>query len=83
MELRHLHAQKTDLENQLADLNEQLLSQKKSHEQDFFGHDDEADVSEAAVRKRLARLCTRKADGTPGIAKSQDFCCMFSRCHFI
>ena len=82
MELRLLQAEKTDLENQVLDLNQQLLSQKKSPEKpDGNGLDDEGDVSDAAVRKRLARLCSRKADGTPGIAKPNIF--MSSTCQFI
>ena len=79
MELRHHQAQKTDLENQVFDLNQQLESQKKSPEKpDGNGHDDEGDVSDAAVRKRLARLCSRKADGTPGLAKPKSFWYVFN-----
>lgn len=77
MDLRNLQAQKTDLENQVLELNQQLSQKTAPLNSEGNGLDDEGDVSEAAVRKRLARLCSRKADGTPGIAKFR-FCCMCS-----
>lgn len=69
VQIRNLEAERSTLQGQVEELTSQLhsLNTTGENEPDAPGA---LEVSDAAVRKRLMRMCQRKSDGKPSSKKS-------------